>query len=246
MIEMGADLKISVIIPTWKEAANLPRTLQAVFGQNFEGELEVIVVDGGSSDETLKVAESLGTKVMQSARRRRSTQMNLGASAAQGEIFLFLHADTIVPGGGFEAMLRGISEAGVCGGGFARRFDSQSLFLKMTCWLAEIRNRSFGWHLGDQAIFCRAEAFKELGGFRDWDRFEDLDFSRRLGGRGKIVTVRPPVVSSARRFEREGAWKRTMRDFLLTVSYLRGKPEAIENAQARTDQANCETRMGAH
>ena len=84
-----------------------------------------------------------------------------------------------------------------------------------------------GWHLGDQAMFVKRSCFETLGGFRLLDRFEDLDFSRRLGKLTRIVTLRPPVISSARRFEKEGPAKRTVKDFLLTIAYLRGVPEAI-------------------
>src|SRR5207253_11088845 len=97
--------------------------------------------------------------------------------------------------------------------------------LAMTCALAAFRNRAIGWHLGDQAIFCRATLFRELGGFARMRAFEDVDFSRRLSHKGKIVTLRPPVLSSARRFER-GPVTRTAKDLFLTLRYLL-RPEAF-------------------
>jgi hypothetical protein len=154
--------------------------------------------------------------------------MNLGAGHAQGEILLFLHADTILAPSGLDIIERTLKNEQIVGGGFARRFDSRSVLLKCTCLLAEVRNRALGWFLGDQAIFVRRSVFLRLGGFRNMDRFEDLDFSRRLGRLGRLVTLRPPVTTSARRFEREGPFRRTVRDFLLTMRYLQGDPKATE------------------
>ena len=113
----------------------------------------------------------------------------------------------------------------VAGGAFARRFASRSLFLKLTCLAAEARNRAVGWHLGDQAIFARRSVFDVLGGFKLMPRFEDLDFSRRLARKGKLVTLRPPVITSARRFEKEGAFVRTWRDLRLTIDYCHARNE---------------------
>ena len=110
------------------------------------------------------------------------------------------------------------------GGGFARRFDSPSPFLKCTCLLAGLRNRSIGWFLGDQAIFVRRSVFNALRGFLPVDRFEDLDFSRRAGRLGRLATLSPPVLTSARPFERVGPFRRTVRDFFLTIRYLQEGP----------------------
>jgi len=92
----------------------------------------------------------------------------------------------------------------------------------MTCLLASLRTRLTGWFLGDQAIFVRREVFKKLGGFRDLDLFEDLDFSRRMTQLGQVVTLSPPVISSSRRFQYRGAFLTTISDFWLTARYLTG------------------------
>ncbi len=113
---------------------------------------------------------------------------------------LFLHADTRLAPSALRALQAALRHEEVVGGGFARRYDSASPFLRATCALAEARTRFCGWFLGDQAIFVRRTVFAALGGFSAWDVFEDLDFSRRLARVGRVVTLRPPVVSSARRF----------------------------------------------
>jgi len=215
---------ISVIIPAFNEAAELPATLAALCAQ--EALLEVIVVDAGSADATAMVAHDAGARVISSARRQRAAQMNLGAAAARGDALLFLHADTRLAPGALRAMEAALRQEDVAGGGFARRYDSPSLFLRVTCALAEVRTRLCGWFLGDQAIFVRRNAFTALGGFRAWDVFEDLDFSRRLARTGRTVTLRPPVVSAARRFTPSGAVRTTWRDVALTLRYLAATRQA--------------------
>lgn len=215
---------ISVIIPTWNEEKELPRTLAALPGS--EAEHEVLVVDSGSEDDSRGIAEQFGATVYLSAERQRAFQMNLGAQHARGDVYLFLHADTMMPAGGLDRIRAALKDTAIGGGAFARRFESRSMAVRCTCLLAEIRNRTIGWHLGDQGIFARAEFFKRIGGYRLIDRFEDLDFSRRLGRTTGLVTLRPPVVSSARRFEAGGPWRRTMRDFVLTMKYLQGRKSA--------------------
>jgi rSAM/selenodomain-associated transferase 2 len=207
---------VSVIIPTLNEARELPGTLAALRGHR---PLEVLVIDAGSNDGTTTIAAEAGAQVLVSPRRQRAAQMNLGAERSSGDMLLFLHADTVLPPGGLERIEGALSDQRVVGGAFARRFRTNSLFLRITCLGAEVRNRLIGWHLGDQAMFVRAVVFRELGGFRPWDQFEDLDFSRRLRTRGRVVTLRPPVMTSARRFDHQGAFLTTIRDFLRTVRY---------------------------
>ena len=211
---------ISIIIPTLNEAEALPATLAAVRAGTADAESEIIIVDGGSPDTTLELGRAGGCLGVLSSRAQRAVQMNEGAARARGDVFLFLHADTLLPSGALPAVAVACAEPGVVGGGFARRYASRSPWLRLTCWLAEVRNRWIGWHLGDQAIFVRREVFERLGGFREMETFEDVDFSRRLRRAGAVVTLRPPVVSSARRFAVRGPFWTSMRDVWLTWRYL--------------------------
>jgi hypothetical protein len=149
--------------------------------------------------------------------------MNLGAAAARGRILLFLHADTLLPRGALAKIVDAIDRRGAIGGAFSRRYRSRSLTLALTARLAALRNRLFGWHLGDQALFVRHDIFAELAGYRDFPIFEDLDFSRRLRARGHTLTLTPPVYSSARRFVAQGPLRTTWNDLLLTGQYLAGE-----------------------
>ncbi len=222
-----------MIIPAWNEAAELPATLGALRAQEVSH--EVIVVDAGSTDSTAFIASAAGARTISSPRRQRAAQMNLGAGAALGDALLFLHADTRLAPGSLRAIEAALAQPGVAGGGFVRRYDSPSLFLRATCALAEARTRLCGWFLGDQGIFARRAVFTELGGFREWDIFEDLDFSRRLARAGRVATLRPAVVSAARRFTARGAVRTTWRDLGLTARYLAGTLPDCESPERQME-----------
>ncbi len=226
---MGANpFMISIIIPTANEAQNLPRTLAALKAAGENLAHEILVVDAGSDDATIALAEAAGARILTSPARQRAAQMNQGAAAARGKAILFLHGDTVLPRLALSKIEDTLARPRVVGGAFARRYDSPSRFLRMTCALASWRGRMSGWFLGDQAIFVRAKVFRQLGGFRDFDLFEDLDFSRRLRRAGRTVLLRPAVLSAARRFERRGPGRQTWNDLLLTCRYLRGGVSPID------------------
>lgn len=139
--------------------------------------------------------------------------------------------DTVLPEGALGSISTALQDTRVAGGAFSRRYASASITLRVTCQLARFRNLLIGWHLGDQAMFVRRASFFQLGGFREVDRFEDLDFSRRLRKFGRTATLRACVTSSSRRFDHSGPVGRTLRDFLLTVRYCVG---GLQNSQPST------------
>ena len=209
---------VSVIIPAFNEAANIGETIaraQCPFIPN-----EIIVVDGGSMDETIRISENAGARVIRAGRRQRAAQMNAGAAMARGHVLLFLHADTLLAADALLAIREALRDPRVVGGAFVRRYDSSSRILAATCRLAALRNRFLGWHLGDQAMFARSHVFMRCGPFAEVDQFEDLDFSRKLSRCGTIVTLSPAVISSSRRFSKLGPVRRTFFDILLTCRYL--------------------------
>ncbi len=235
----------SVIIPVVDEASSLCTVIAAV--RAAAEPCEIIVVDGGSSDDSARIALSAGARVVRSRRRQRGSQLNLGAQHARAAVLLFLHADTLLPQDALREIMSALKEQNTMGGAFARRYASRSLLLRFTCSLAWYRNQLIGWHLGDQAMFVRRATFFQLGGFREVDRFEDLDFSRRLRRFGRTVTLRPYVTSSSRRFHRFGAAGTTLCDFMLTVRYLmRGLPSSQPgNSSLATPAYECGERIGS-
>ena len=221
---------ISVVIPTYNEASYLSATLDSVADSKTNN--QVIVVDAGSVDGTSDLARARAWRVLFSPSKQRAYQMNLGAQHAGGRMLLFLHADTRLPPLALDHIESALTKDGVVGGGFARRYDSNSWFLRTTCLLAALRTRLIGWFLADQAIFARREVFEKLGGFRDLELFEDLDFSRRMAKAGQVVTLSPPVISSSRRFERRGEVLTTLSDLWLTARYLSGAdPNALASGR---------------
>lgn len=228
---------ISVIIPTHEEAEELPRTLEALrmqglgLGSGSAGtvpEIEVVVVDASSADGTGSLAREAGARVVESERMCRAQQMNLGATAARGDIFWFLHADTWVPPLAAVSVVAALEDPSIVGGGFGRRFRSASPFLLATCACASVRSRCWGLYFGDQSIFAKRSVFETVQGFPDVPVFEDFEFCQRLRTMGKLRYLTPAVKSSARRFQKRGALAVTLHDLWLTLRYHAGEdPQAI-------------------
>lgn len=208
----GVVIELSVIIPTCQEADTLPAAVEALRAGGID---EIIVVDGGSNDATGEVAKRLDCRVYVTAEPGRAQQMNLGAAQSNGDLLLFLHADTIVGEGSLRALLSQMQiDPEAVGGGFARNFASSSGFLQSSCRMAAWRSRKYGIFLGDQGIFVRRITFDQLGGFdENFGNGEDIDFSMRMNQIGRTIMIEPPVLSSARRFDKRGAFVQTVIDF---------------------------------
>lgn len=212
-----ADTSILIVIPVWNDAPALQKTLDHLL--RFWRPADIVVVDGGSADNSVQLARKRAIKTVTSARSGRALQMNLGVEGSSHEVFLFLHADTLLPGQAAVAISQAI-RSGCIGGAFRRRFDAKSTFLRITCQLADQRGKHLGWFLGDQAIFVQREAFCALGGFPEQRIFEDLEFSIRMAKAGKTRLIKQPAISSARRFQPRGPVRQTLSDFSLTLRYL--------------------------
>jgi rSAM/selenodomain-associated transferase 2/rSAM/selenodomain-associated transferase 1 len=210
--------RISIIIPTLNEAANLPPTLAST--QNAP-DTEVIVVDGGSIDETPEVARSWGIEVVPSA-PGRARQMNIGAARAMGGILLFLHGDTRLPRGFDQYVRKILGRPGVVAGAFQLRVDANLPWLRIMERLIDVRSRRLQCPYGDQAIFLRADLFWDMGGFPDMPIMEDFEFIRRLRRRGRIVTAPVPVLTSARRLENLGIVRVTLINYAIPLAYYLG------------------------
>ena len=213
-----------MLIPTYNEALTIGETLRRCV--DVPG-AETIVVDGGSEDETEKLAADLGAQVYSSP-RGRALQMNQAASKAIGEILLFLHADTHLPRKFEEEVESALSCPEVAGGAFRLRIRGDSRSLRLIELGVQIRSRHLGFPYGDQAIFLRARTFQELEGFKEMPIMEDLDLILRLRRMGKIVILRAAVETSPRRWSQLGVLKTTLINQVALAAYLSGiSPDRI-------------------
>jgi rSAM/selenodomain-associated transferase 2 len=195
-------MRLSVVIPAWNEASTIAEAVGCA--RAFAD--EVVVVDAHSPDGTCAVAQAAGATVLQ-APRGRGLQLCAGASAAKGDVLLFLHADGWLPPDARGAIAEALGDPRVLGGNFRLRFDGRGWATSVFSWLNDLRRRWLRIYYGDSAIFVRREVYQALGGFRPIPLLEDYEFVRRLERRGQTAYVRQVVVrASARRFARRPLW----------------------------------------
>lgn len=214
-------MKISIVIPVFNEANTLPRILSI-----RATDIEIIVVDGGSQDETVEIAKSSGMKVLQS-KLGRAVQMNAGAAIATGEVLLFLHADTQLPDG-FDRMIRETLSSAIMGA-FQLKIDATLPGLRWVEWGVNLRSRYLQFPYGDQALFLRTKTFETIGGFPHLPIMEDFEFVRTLRQMGTVAIVPHAVLTSGRRWQKMGVFRTTIVNQIVILAYLIGvSPHRIQ------------------
>jgi rSAM/selenodomain-associated transferase 2 len=209
--------RLSVVVPALNEAAGIRAALEALAPLRARGH-EVIVVDGGSSDGTARLAHGLCDRLLTAA-RGRAVQMNAGALAARGDAFLFLHADTRLPPNADEAILSSLKTH--LWGRFDVSIEGRHPLLKLVAWAMNLRSRLTGIATGDQAIFVRREAF---GGFPEIALMEDVAFCKAMKRRGPPACLRGRVLTSPRRWESRGVLRTIVLMWRLRLLYFLGAP----------------------
>ncbi|HLA61811.1 MAG TPA: TIGR04283 family arsenosugar biosynthesis glycosyltransferase [Nitrospiraceae bacterium] len=221
-------MPISVIIPTLNEELTIMATLAHTAALGFD---ELIVVDGGSLDQTPVLVESYRRRTQSPAQspvrlvtapRGRARQMNEGAKASGGEILLFLHADTQLPGDAKTMIDTTLADQRMVGGRFDVRFDRPSMWGTIISRMMNWRSRLSGIATGDQALFVRRPIFEQMGGFADMPLMEDIDFSRRLKQKGATAALTATVTTSFRRWERHGPLRTLLLMLVLRFLYWIG------------------------
>jgi rSAM/selenodomain-associated transferase 2 len=218
----------SVIIPSLNEADWIENAIRSVKAR--DPEVEIIVVDGGSVDCTARLALHEGVPVLPSP-RGRGIQCNAGARVASGDILAFLHADTMLPSGAFKLLAEYFSNPEIQIGTFRLQFDKPGWLLRFYGFFT--RWDSLFTRFGDQCIVIRRSFFEELGGFPDWQLFEDVHLLRLARQRTKIHSFRARVESSSRRFLRMGLIRCQLLNAWLILQYLLGiSPERLASRYA--------------
>jgi rSAM/selenodomain-associated transferase 2 len=214
-------MKLSVIVPTLNEAAQIRGLLEALAPLRRRGH-EVIVVDGGSTDGTPLLAQGLSDRVINAA-RGRAEQMNAGARHASGDAFVFLHADTRLPPDADRLIARAL--AARPWGRFDVRIEGGQRLLKVVAWAMNLRSRLSGIATGDQAVFVRREAF---GGFPEIALMEDVAFSSGMKRVGAPACLREYVTTSGRRWQARGVVRTIVLMWRLRLLYYFGvRPETL-------------------
>lgn len=222
-------MKLSIIVPVLNEAQGLPSLLEQLLPLVRAG-VEVIIVDGGSEDDSALLAERAGFSVVHAA-RGRARQMNAGAAVAAGEVLLFLHADTLLPECAARLVENALAGDRFVWGHFNVRITGHAFMLRVVSGLMNLRSRWSGIATGDQALFVTRAAFETVGGFPDQPLMEDIELSRRLLNLSRPACIARRVTTSGRRWETRGVWRTIFLMWRLRWAYWRGSP-ASELAEA--------------
>lgn len=224
-----SETSISVIIPTLNESAHIAALIESLRAESPPP--EIIIVDGGSYDNTADIARPLADKVVVMS-PGRGGQLNAGARLAEGKFVWFLHADSqITPGSIIKIVDLFAENRELLGGAFRLKFNAPDFSLRLIAAAANLRSRLFNQPWGDQGIFVRRDSFESLGGFPDWPILEDLEFMRRLTRCGETKMLTTPIITSARRYRKLGTWRSVMLNFRILWWFRQG--HSIEEISKR-------------
>lgn len=215
---------LSVVTPALNEASRIAAVLAPLQALRAQG-CEIILVDGGSADDTLEQARPHVDHALVSP-RGRARQMNAGAAIARGETLLFLHADTVLPDDALALIVDGLATSGRVWGRFDVRIEGRSRWLPIVGAMMNARSRLSGVCTGDQGMFVRRAVFERVGGFPDIPLMEDIALSKTLGRVGPPLALRARVRTSGRRWDTHGALRTILLMWRLRLAYALGADPA--------------------
>lgn len=217
-------MSLSVIIPALNEESAIEKAIDALRKYGNDEEVEIIVVDGGSTDRTSQRAQQAGARVVQSAIRRRSIQMNLGARYATGDILYFIHSDVII-NQDFVGDIRGALGNGFAAGCYRYKFDSGHMLLKINAYFT--RFDRLWCRGGDQTFFISKGLFEKIGGFRpDFEIMEDYDIIKKVRKEARFAILPKNIVVSARKYETNSYLRVQFANFLVFSLYFWGASQS--------------------
>jgi rSAM/selenodomain-associated transferase 2 len=219
-------MKITIVVPVFNEALAVPQLLTHVAASKVTTNLdfELVFVDGGSTDDTTTLIHDAGLRVISSP-KGRAWQMNAGAAQTNGDVLLFLHADTQLPANALAAITSSLV-GDICWGRFDVRIDGKPWMLGVVSRMMNWRSRLTGIATGDQAMFMTRAAFQAIGGFPEQPLMEDIEASRRLRQLSRPACITTPAITSGRRWETRGVWTTIFLMWRLRWAYWRGKKPA--------------------
>ena len=212
-------MKLSIIIPVFNEAENIANTLEQLQTYRQQGH-EVIVVDGGSRDNTIDCVQDMADKLLIS-KPGRAMQMNNGAEQAQGDVLVFLHADTQLPDS-VDSLIIAVINAGHQWGRFNVRLSGPHFLFRIIENMMNWRSCLTGIATGDQVIFVRREAFNQVGAYPEIKLMEDISLSKKLKAVGKPACIKQCVTTSSRKWESKGIVKTVLLMWRLRLQYFLG------------------------
>ena len=215
---------ISIIVPALNEAATIQQFLRQL--RNRVGAAEILLVDGGSSDQTRERAGDVCDRIL-TAKSNRAVQMNTGAKAASGDILWFLHADCKVPEACLEKIERALRNPATVGGFFRIRIPRPDLVYRLTDGLAHYAGLLLRMRFGDHGFFCRRTAFEKIGGYPDVPLMEDAEFFRKLRRLGRVEVIPARLLVSPRRYEAVGPLRLTLTYGFIAMLYAARVPLPI-------------------
>ena len=218
-------VNIAVVIPALNEASTIERVVESAMGPGAGGVVEVVVVDGGSQDETRERASSAGARVLDT-QRGRARQLQVGTRATKSDVVLFLHADTVLPSGWAQSVAAALDDPGVVGGAFRLKFDERDMRIRLVEWTARARIAVLAFPFGDQAIFVRRDVLEAIGGIPDVPVMEDVDLVRAMKKRGRLALLRDTATTSARRYLEGGVLRTSVMHFLAFSAWRLGMDRA--------------------
>jgi rSAM/selenodomain-associated transferase 2 len=211
---------LSIVIPTLDEAAGIVALLEPLQALRARG-VEIVLADGGSRDGTAATATPLVDRVI-AARRGRASQMNAGAAVAAGGVLLFLHADCTLPEYADHSILNGLAVSRRRWGRFDVALSGAAIMLRIVERAMNLRSRLTGICTGDQALFVERTLFEASGGFPDIGLMEDVAISRKLRKSGPPLCLSVTLVTSSRRWEKNGIWRTIVLMWRLRLAYFLG------------------------